>query len=148
MHIRASFPGLARNTSAMKEKAEEYKAGTISRETYDLFDSMKRNEISNLSAMWSGIGEIPIIAVGVGILYSVHANSSTEANNWGLSVAITWSSAAWLLCSIPWFVLEKKRPGQDVPPGFNIVTAGLWQLGRAFTQIWRLKQSLTYLFGT
>ena len=41
--------------------------------------------------------------------------------------------------------LEKRRPGQD--PGMNIVLAGFWQLYRAFTQIWQLKQSLAYLIG-
>jgi len=46
---------------------------------------------------------------------------------------------------MPWFVLEKRRPGQD--PGMNIVLAGFWQLWRAVTRIWELKQSLYYLIG-
>lgn len=142
-----SFPGLARNTTVLREKAEEYKAGKISLDAYEFFDSMKRNEISNMSSWCSGVGELPILAIGVGILYGIHANASVDNNNWGLSVVIAWASAAWLACSIPWFVLEKKRPGQDVPPGMNIVVAGLWQLGRALTQIWKLKQTLMYFIG-
>ena len=109
---------------------------------------MKRNEISNMSSWCSGVGELPILAIGVVILHSIHANASVDNNNWGLSVVIAWASAAWLACSIPWFVLEKKRPGQDVPMGTNIVMAGLRQLGRALTQIWRLKQTLMYFLGT
>jgi Vacuole effluxer Atg22 like len=38
-------------------------------------------------------------------------------------------------------------PGQAVPANMNIVTAGFWQVYRAITQIWKLKQSLMYLIG-
>lgn len=72
-------------------------------------------------------------------------NEVTANNNWGLSVLIAFATGVWLLVSIPWFVLEKRRPGID--PGMNIVIAGFWQLWRALTQIWHLKQSLFYLIG-
>ena len=108
---------------------------------------MKRNEISNMALYISGIGEIVIIAISIAILYSIHSNSSAEQNNWGLSILIAWGSAAWLALAIPWFVLEKRRPGQRVPAGKNLLTAGLWQLQRATREIWRLKQSLAYLIG-
>lgn len=58
---------------------------------------------------------------------------------------IAFASGVWLLLSIPWFILEKRRPGPD--PGMNIVLAGLWQLRQAITQIWQLRQSLYYLIG-
>ena len=143
----SSFPGLARNTLALRLKAEEYNAGNITREEYDTADSMKRNELSNMALYISGIGEIFILVIGVAILHGVHSNASAEQNNWGLSILIAFGSAAWLVLAIPWFVLEKRRPGQLVPVGKNLFTAGWWQLQRAATQIWRLKQSLAYLIG-
>lgn len=143
----AAFPALARNTPALREQAEKYNAGTISRETYDAVDSMKRNEICNMALYVSGIGALPVIAIAIGILYAVNSNGSEANNNWGLSVLMAWGSAVWLTLAIPWFVLEKKRPGQPLPPGKNIVSAGLWQLRRAATNIWKLKQSLAYLIG-
>lgn len=143
----AAFPGLARNTPTLREHAEKYNAGEISREEYDAVDSMKRNEICNMGLYISGMGEIPLVAIGIGILYSIHSNASTANNNWGLSVLIGWSSSIWLVLAVPWFVLEKRRPGQPLPPGKSIITAGLWQIYRAGTQIWRLKQSLAYLVG-
>ena len=142
-----SFPGLARNTLALRLKADEYNAGNITREEYDTADSMKRNELSNMALYISGIGEIFILVIGVAILHGVHSNASAEQNNWGLSILIAFGSAAWLVLAIPWFVLEKRRPGQLVPVGKNLLTAGWWQLQRAATQIWRLKQSLAYLIG-
>lgn len=143
----AALPGLARNTHALRECARKYNAREIAREKYDAIDSMKRNEICNTELFISGLGEAPLVAIGIGILYGVHANASPANNNWGLSVLIAWSSAYWLVSAIPWFTLEKRRPGQPLPPGKNIVSAGLWQIYRAGTQIWRLKQSLAYLIG-
>lgn len=70
-----------------------------------------------------------------------------EKNNWDLSVAIAYSTACWLALSIPWFVLEKKRPGISIPPGLNIVTVGFWQLYEAGSQIWQLKQTVIFLIG-
>ena len=92
-------------------------------------------------------GEIVILALIVGVLYGVHVTASEANNNYGLSVLIAFATGVWLLLAIPWFILEKRRPGQPLPPNMNIVMVGLWQLYRAITQIWRLKQSLIYLIG-
>jgi MFS-type transporter involved in bile tolerance (Atg22 family) len=141
----AAFPGLARNTPHLREKAEQFEAGEISREEYDFNDSMKRNELSNVAFYVQSMGEIVILAVIVGVMFGVNVNASEAANNWGLSVLIAFASGVWILLAIPWFVMEKRRPGQN--PGMNIVVAGLWQLYRAFSQVWQLKQSLAYLIG-
>jgi MFS-type transporter involved in bile tolerance (Atg22 family) len=141
----AAFPGLARNTRALRDEARKYESGEISREQYEFTDSMKRNEISNTAFYIQSLGEILILAVIVGIMFGIGVNESEQKNNWGLSVLIAFATGVWLLLAIPWFALEKKRPGQD--PGMNIVIAGFWQLYRAITQIWQLKQSFFYLIG-
>lgn len=143
----AAFPGLARNTPALRQAAEKFNLREISRDEYDAIDSRKRNRICNTALYVQSIGEIPLVGIGIGILYGVKSNASTANNNWGLSIFVAWSSAVWLLSAIPWFILEKRRPGQPLPPGKSIVTAGLWQLRRSATEIWRLKQSLAYLIG-
>lgn len=141
----AAFPGLARNTRLMRDKAREFEAGDITRDEYDQVDSMKRNELSNNAFIVQSVGEIFILAVIVGVMFGVNVNASVANNNYGLSVLIAFGSGVWLLLAIPWFVLEKRRPGQD--PGMNIVLAGFWQLKRAMMEIWQLKQSLFYLIG-
>ncbi|OJJ46757.1 hypothetical protein ASPZODRAFT_132891 [Penicilliopsis zonata CBS 506.65] len=142
----AAFPGLARNTAEMKTKAEEYAAGRISREEYDLADTMKRSQLANVSFYVQSVAEIVILAVIVGIMFGVDVDASTAKNNWGLSVLIAFASGVWLLVSLPWFIFEKRRPGQSTD-GRNIVLAGLQQLVYAMRQIWKLKQSLLYLIG-
>lgn len=141
----AAFPGLARNTPALREKAEQYAEGMITREEYDFADSMKRNELSNTAFYIQSLGEIVILAVIVGIMFGLDVNASTASNNWGLSVLIAFATGVWILLSLPWFIMEKRRPGQD--PGTNIVLAGCKQLWVAITQVWKLKQSLFYLIG-
>lgn len=72
-------------------------------------------------------------------------DDSVAQNNLGLSVLIAFATGVWLLLSLPWFWLEKRRPGQD--PRGNIVKASLLQLYRAARHVWSLKQSLFFLIG-
>ncbi|CAL8581326.1 hypothetical protein XPA_007025 [Xanthoria parietina] len=143
----AAFPGLARNTPQLRTKAEEYNDGIITRDDYDHADMMQRSRLANMAFYIQSCGEIVILAVIVGVLFAVDVRASEANNNWGLSVLIAFATGVWLLLAIPWFVIEKRRPGEPIPPNMNIVTAGIWQLHRAITQIWHLKQSLLYLIG-
>ena len=131
----AAFPGLARNTSTIRECAEKYSRGEISREEYDAVDSMKRNEIMNIGLYVCGVGQLPLLAIGIGILFALHPDSSTANNSWALSVSVAWTSTYWIILAIPWFILEKRRPGQPLPPGLSFLTAGPWQIYRAAIQI-------------
>lgn len=142
----AAFPGLARNSLELKEKADAYVAGTITRDEYDYADSMMRSKLANVAFYVQSVAEIFILAIIVGIMFGLDVNASESNNNWGLSVLIAFASGVWLLVSIPWFALEKRRPGQD-PGTRSVLIAGLWQLWYAMKQIWHLKQSLLYLIG-
>lgn len=127
-------------------KAEEYAEGRITRAEYDFVDMMKRNELSNTAFYTQSVFEILILAVIVGIMFGLKVNESEANNNWGLSVLIAFATGVWILCAIPWFIFEKRRPGQD-PGNTNIILAGLKQLKYAIQQIWQLRQSLAYLAG-
>lgn len=142
----AAFPGLARNTAEMKRAADELVSGAITRDKYDFADTMKRSQLSNIAFYIQSVGEIFILVVIVGIMFGLDVNASTANNNWGLSVLIAFATGVWLLLAIPWFVFEKRRPGQDPAPR-NIFMAGLWQLYHAGRQILQLRQSLIYLIG-
>lgn len=143
----AAFPGLARNTPQLRVKAEEYAAGAITRDEYDYVDTLQRSRLFNMAFYIQSCGEIVILVMIVGVLFGVHVQDSEANNNYGLSVLIAFATGVWLLLAMPWFILEKRRPGQPLPPNMNIVMVGFWQLYRALTQIWRLKQSLLYLIG-
>lgn len=108
------FPGLARNTPQMREKAKEFEAGDITREEYDRVDTLKRSELSNIAFYVQSVGEVFILVVIVGIMFAIDVNSSAAANNWGLSVLIAFATGVWVLLAIPWFFKEKRRAGQTV----------------------------------
>ncbi|KAI2642012.1 autophagy-related protein 22-like protein [Xylaria nigripes] len=143
----AAFPSLARNAPRLKRAARAYAEGEIGQAEYDHEDETERSRLSNTAFCIQSVSEVIILAIIVGILFGVDVNASTEANNWGLSVLIAFSTAVWLVFSIPWFLLEKKRPGLKIPPGQNIISVGFWQLKEALAKIWYLKQSLIYLIG-
>ncbi|KAG5986391.1 hypothetical protein E4U54_005448 [Claviceps lovelessii] len=143
----AAFPSLARNTPRLTGARTAYENGDITRRELDKQDELERSRLSNVGFCIQSVGEVVILAIIVGIMSALKVDESTANNNWGLSVLITFATACWLALSLPWFVLEKTRPGLQTPPGKNIVTAGLCQLYEALSQIWRLKQSLIYLAG-
>lgn len=143
----AAFPSLARNTTKLKDSRLQYESGDITLEELDRRDEMERSRLSNVSFYIQSIGEVVILAIIVGIMFGVKVDDSAENNNWGLSVLIAFATAVWVVLSLPWFFVEKKRPGMQIPPGYNIVTVGFWQLYEAMTQIRQLKQSLIFLVG-
>ena len=97
----ATFPGLARQTPTIRAKMQEYLAGRISREEYDRYDSLKRNELSNLALYMNGVGTVFISLVGAGILYSIKADDSISNSIWGYSLFSVWASVAFLLLALP-----------------------------------------------
>lgn len=131
----------------MRTKAAEYEDGTIDRDEYDNMDSMMRNKLQNEAFIAQSAGSVVILAILVGILFALDVNASATNNLWGLSVLIAFVSGVWLLLALPWFWFEKRRPGQELPPGMNIISVGYWRLHKAISQIWRLRQSLIYLIG-
>lgn len=141
----AAFPGLARDTREIRDKAMELSRQEIEPDEYYFHESIMRSRLSNIAFYVQSCGELVILAVIVGILFGLNVNAGDAQNTWGLSVLIAFASGVWLLVSLPWFVLEKKRPGID--PKMNIVLAGFKQIGRAVSKIWRLRQSLFYLIG-
>ncbi|KIW15079.1 hypothetical protein PV08_07866 [Exophiala spinifera] len=143
----AAFPGLARNQPIMRQKAEQYEKGEITREDYDFADMMERNKVYNVAFIMQSAGEIVILAILVGILFALDVDASAANNLWGLSVLIAYATGVWICLAIPWFILEKRRPGQQLPPGMNVISVGFWNIWRALVQIWELKQSLIYLIG-
>ncbi|KAL0954343.1 hypothetical protein HGRIS_003337 [Hohenbuehelia grisea] len=141
----AAFPGLARNLPEIKTSAELVKEGQKDLAEHEHAESMQRNRISNVSFAICSAGEIMILALMVGIIKGLKADESSENNTHAFSVLIAFSGGVWLLCAIPWFVLEKRRPGLTLPPGTSLLTIGFKQTVVAFRECMRLKQTFLYL---
>jgi hypothetical protein len=50
-----------------------------------------------------------------------------------------------VLCAIPWFIFEKRRPGLLSPSGTNFFLIGFVQVYVAFQECLKLKQTFLYL---
>lgn len=141
----AAFPGLARDLPEVKQSLEEVKAGKKSLEEHTRLTSLSRNRISNMSFAICSLGEILILAIMVGILKGVRSDESTENNTKAFSILIAFSGGVWLLCAIPWFLSEKRRPGLQLPAGTTLLTIGFKQTYVAFRECLRLRQTFLYL---
>ncbi|PSR81583.1 hypothetical protein PHLCEN_2v6349 [Hermanssonia centrifuga] len=81
----------------------------------------------------------------VGILKGIKSDKSVENNTKAFSVLIAFAGGVWLLCALPWFFLEKRRPGLTLPPATSLLTVGFTQVYVAFRECMRLKQTFLYL---
>ncbi|KAJ4477343.1 MFS general substrate transporter [Lentinula aciculospora] len=141
----AAFPGLVRDLPEVKESLAEVKNQNKDLETHAKFTSISRNRVSNISFTIQSVGEVLILALMVGILKGLKSDTSTEANTKAFSVLIAFSGGVWLLVALPWFFLEKRRPGLQLPPGTRILIVGFKQTYVAFRECLRLKQTFLYL---
>ncbi|KAG1821615.1 autophagy-related protein 22-like protein [Suillus subaureus] len=141
----AAFPGLARHLPEVEISAQLIADGEKSCDEHAEFESLSRNQVSNISFAVSSLGEILILVVMVGILEGLKAGSSTANNTKAFSVLIAFSGALWLLCALPWFFLEKRRPGLALPLGSSLFTIGFRQTYTALRECVRLKQTILYL---
>ncbi|KAG8761940.1 hypothetical protein FRC11_012091 [Ceratobasidium sp. 423] len=141
----AAFPGLARSLPEMQESKRALDAGQTTLDEHHTLDSLSRNRLSNVSFAVCSAGEIILLAIMVGMLKGMHADSSPQANTKAFSALIALSGGFWLLCAIPWFVLERRRPGAKMPPGATLLTIGVLQAWVALRECWKLKQTFLYL---
>ncbi|KAF7773380.1 hypothetical protein Agabi119p4_5547 [Agaricus bisporus var. burnettii] len=141
----AAFPGLARDLPEVQESSKEVLAGAKDPEEHAKFESLARNRIANIAFAVCSSGEVIILVIMVGILKAVKSDQSTENNTRAFSILLAFAGGMWLLCSIPWFIFEKRRPGLKIPPNTNLMTIGVKQVYVAFRECMKLKQTFLYL---
>lgn len=112
---------------------------------YSLLESMAVNRISNIGFTVCSVGELVVLAVMQGMLYAIHADRDEQSNTTALSAVVAFSAGVWVLCALPWFVLEKRRPGQPLPPNTNYFTAAVKQAYLAAKHLRHLRQTMIYL---
>lgn len=137
----AAFPQLARDLPEMMESEAELVTGQKTVKEHEMLDVMSRNRISNMSFVICNAGEVIILAIMVGILKAVNSDAGVEQNTRAFSILIAFSAAVWILCALPWFIFEKRRPGRPLPPGSNYLTVAVQNLWHALRECMKLKQT-------
>ncbi|KAH9995709.1 autophagy-related protein 22-like protein [Russula vinacea] len=141
----AAIPGMVRNLPEVQASADEAKKGLKSMDEHFRFESLARNRISNISLATSSAVQILILAIMYGILKAVKSDTSVENNTKAFNVLLALCGGVLLLCAIPWFIIEKRRPGLVLPPGSSFATIGFKQTLFTLRECFRLKQTFLYL---
>lgn len=133
-----AFPALTRHLPEVRRSAQEVQSRNKTLRDHGRFEPLSRNRVSNVSFAVSSLGETFILAMMVGILEAIKAEDSSENNTRAFSVLIAFSGGVWLLCALPWFPLEKRRPGT------SLLTIGFRQTYVTRRECFRLEQTFPY----
>ncbi|KAF4619178.1 hypothetical protein D9613_004862 [Agrocybe pediades] len=137
----ALFPRLARNTQHSRTLLARYNAGEITREVYEVEESLEKNRISNISTTHSNIGYIATLLLNLTILLPLADNP--KANNYVMVLVNSY----WVLMGIWWFIFQQPRPGPPLPKGEHYLTIGWKQIWAACKQYKQLPYTFIYLFA-
>ncbi|KJA29632.1 hypothetical protein HYPSUDRAFT_125838 [Hypholoma sublateritium FD-334 SS-4] len=137
----ALFPRLARNTLRSRTLREKFEAGDISREEYEVEESLEKNRISNISTTHSNIGYIATLCLNLSVLLPLANNP--KVNNYTLVL----TNAYWVVTGIWWFLFQQPRPGPPLPKGEHYITIGWKQIWAASKQYKQLPYTFVYLFA-
>ncbi|KAH9482270.1 Autophagy-related protein 22 [Psilocybe cubensis] len=137
----AIFPRLARNTSHTRTLLAKCDSGEITKEEYEVEESMEKNRISNISTAHSNIGYIATLCLNLTILLPLASNP--KANNYTLVLVNSY----WVITGIWWFIFQEPRPGPPLPKGERYITIGWKQLWAASKQYKQLPYTFIYLFA-
>lgn len=87
-------------------------------------------------------------AVAIGISWGVtHNSTADDVVIKAYQVLLGYFGALILLCCVPFFLVQRFRPGQDLPEGKKIWQVGPTQVWRAVKDIRHLKHALLYLIA-
>lgn len=140
IYYLAAMPGLVRDLPLIRESEEAVLEGRKSAEEHLELDSLERNRVADYAFMSTSFAAPIWLAIGVGILIALKAQQDSAHNTWALSVIIAYMAGTWLVCAIPWFFMEQRRPGQKLPPGATYLTVGYKNIWNALIGIRKLKQ--------
>lgn len=84
---------------------------------------LERSKLYNIVNIVSSIICLVLLAIATGV--AVKIGTATQAQlDLGYRVLVGMFGAVTVICTIPWFIVEQHRPGQQLPPGTNFLLAG------------------------
>ncbi|BEJ01847.1 hypothetical protein CcaverHIS631_0605290 [Cutaneotrichosporon cavernicola] len=133
------FPRLARNTPRTKAARRQLDAAEISAAQYEIVEMLERNRLSAVSTAHSNWGYLLTLALNLSILLPLANNPMV--NNYTLAA----TNVYWIVLGLPWFIVQKSRPGPPLPVGEHWITVGWKQIASATNHYRRLPYTFIYL---
>jgi MFS-type transporter involved in bile tolerance (Atg22 family) len=140
----AAFPNLIRDLPEVQESERQVIEGTKTPEEHANLDMLQRSKMSNWSYIFSGLGSALSIILTYAIVYGV-GYQTQEQNNKVYSIIVGFFGIIWILSSLPWFLIEQHRPGQQLPDNTSWLTVGPKQIWEGVKHASRLKQTFLYI---
>lgn len=142
----ALFPRLSEDhMKVVKATFEEKEGRPMTDSEYNARLDLAGARTMNYAWAWNSFVFAAAGAIAVGVLKGIGAEDSVEQNNWGYSLCVVVAGAETLVLSIPFYFLQHKRPGKQVPAGSNIVATGLTNYARTLMKAPKLSQTFFYL---
>ncbi|KAH9921430.1 autophagy-related protein 22-like protein [Fomitopsis serialis] len=113
----------------------------ISREEYELEESLEKNRVSNISAWHSNIGFIFVLCLNLSVLLPLANNALVD------NYTIVLTNMYGVILSAWWFIFQQPRPGPPLPPGEHYLTIGWKQIWLVLRQWRKLPYTFMYLFA-
>ncbi|ORY26764.1 putative autophagy protein [Naematelia encephala] len=141
---QATFPSLVRDLPKMIRSEQDVMAGLKTPEEHAELDSYEKAKLFNLCNIYGSASAVVWFGIAIGISHAIgYATESALIRAY--RVLMAYYTPIIVACTLPFFLVMKWRPGQQVPEGVP-----LWQVGPR--QVWyaakcaaQLKQCLLYL---
>lgn len=111
-----------------------------------MVDQYERSKLYNLCNITGSALVVVFYGIAIGISYAITHNKVDDGPVIKTyQVLLGYFGVLTLACTVPFFVLQKFRPGQALPEGANPLTIGPRQVWQALKSVRNLKHAILYL---
>ncbi|ORX40335.1 putative autophagy protein [Kockovaella imperatae] len=141
---QATFPSLVRDLPTIIQSENEVRQGVKSAEEHERLDQYERAQLYNMCNITGSALVVVTYAISIGISYALGAGSDAAVIR-SYNILLAYFGAITVICTLPYLLLQRRRPGQQLPAGSNILTAGPKQVWSATQHARKLKHCMLYL---
>ncbi|KAH8894151.1 putative autophagy protein [Thozetella sp. PMI_491] len=142
----ATFPGLVRDLPELIQSEHDVAEGAKSPADHEKLDSYERSKLYNLVNITGSALVVVTYAVAVGISAAIGYQTDDEKIK-SYRVLMGYFGIITVICTVPFFIVQKHRPGQQLPDGAKWWLVGPQQVWSAMKSASKLKQCLLYLLA-
>ncbi|TQV97545.1 hypothetical protein V2A60_006704 [Cordyceps javanica] len=142
----ATFPGLVHNLPKVLKSEQDVRDGVKSPEEHAELDSYERSKLYNLCNITGSALVVVFYAIAVGISAGIGFDTPQQLIR-SYNVLMGYFGALTVICTVPFFLVQKHRPGQQLPEGTSFWSVGFKQIWSAIKSAKQLRQCLLYLLA-
>ncbi|PMB67070.1 Autophagy-related protein 22 [Beauveria bassiana] len=119
----ATFPSLVHNLPKVLESEQQVRDGVKSPEEHAELDSYERSKLYNLCNITGSALVVVFYAIAVGISAGIGFGTPRKLI-YSYNVLMGYFGALTVICTLPFFLVQKHRPGQQLPEGTSFCSVG------------------------